>query len=143
MIAVMTDHSRIVSALSYIPAHDRDMWVKIGCAVKSELPDEDGFSAWNDWSQTADNYKENNAISVWRSINISGGIGIGTLFKISKDNGWQDTGAIQILTTEEINQRAAERAKRDESDRKKKMTASNNAMKKADLLWRAAKPINN
>ncbi len=31
------DSRQVEAALSYIPAHDRDLWVRMGIAVKSEL----------------------------------------------------------------------------------------------------------
>ena len=56
--ANMIDQSRqIESAISYIPAIDRELWVEIGMAVKSELGDS-GFDLWDRWSSQADSYNE-------------------------------------------------------------------------------------
>ena len=39
----MTDHQQIQAALSFVPAHDRDVWCKIGMAVKVKfVPTEGG-----------------------------------------------------------------------------------------------------
>ena len=65
-------------ALSFIPAHDRELWVKMAMAVKSELGD-DGFALWDEWAQTADNYTERAARDVWRSIKPGGKITAGSL----------------------------------------------------------------
>ena len=73
--------------LQHIPAHDRDGWIKIGMVLKSELGDK-GFSLFDDWSQTADNYQANAARSEWRSFRGSG-VGIGTLVYMAKQNGWR------------------------------------------------------
>ncbi|MBK7352200.1 MAG: PriCT-2 domain-containing protein, partial [Gemmatimonadetes bacterium] len=71
------DQSRqIESAISYIPAIDRELWVEIGMAVKSELGDS-GFDLWDRWSSQADSYNEKSARAVWKSIKPVGGIGIG------------------------------------------------------------------
>jgi putative DNA primase/helicase len=40
----------IRAALAHIPAHDRELWVRIGMAIKSALG-EDGFQVWDQWSQ--------------------------------------------------------------------------------------------
>jgi len=78
--------STILDALRYIPADDRDIWVRAGMALKSELGDA-GFSLWDDWSQTAGNYTERAARDVWRSIK-PGPVQIGTLFHIAREHGY-------------------------------------------------------
>ena len=70
-----------------IPAHERGDWLQIGMALKAELGD-DGFSLFDDWSQTADNYNTSAIRSTWRSCRGSG-IGIGTLVHLAKENGWR------------------------------------------------------
>lgn len=76
----------IESALRFVPPDDRDVWLKMAMAVKSELGDS-GFSLWDYWSQSADTYKEADARAVWRSCSGSG-ISIGTLIHAAKQNGW-------------------------------------------------------
>ena len=63
----VADMSRIEEALAVIPAHDRSTWVRMGMAVKSEL-DDAGFVLWDSWSKKAGNYKERDAMAVWRSL---------------------------------------------------------------------------
>jgi hypothetical protein len=41
--------NRIREALQFIPASDRDTWVKMGMAIKSEVGDA-GFALWEGWS---------------------------------------------------------------------------------------------
>lgn len=77
----------VLSAIRAIPADDRDVWVRVGMAVKSYLGDE-GWSIWNDWSQTSEKYNPRDARDVWRSISDNGGITVGTLFKLARDHGW-------------------------------------------------------
>jgi len=77
----------IDSALRFIPADDRDTWVKVGMAIKSELGDS-GYSLWDYWSQSASNYQEHAAQLVWRSFK-SGCTRIGTLFFIAKEHGYR------------------------------------------------------
>jgi putative DNA primase/helicase len=77
--------------LSSIDAYDRDDWITIGMALKSYLGDA-GFSLFDDWSQTADNYQASAARSVWRSFRGSG-VNIGTLVHMAKQNGWRGDAA--------------------------------------------------
>lgn len=83
----------IAEAIRYIPADDRETWVEMGMAVKSELGD-DGFDVWNAWSQSSDRYKSASALAVWRSIQPHGGITARTLYKTARECGWQGDGTI-------------------------------------------------
>ena len=87
----MSDADTIAEALRFVPADDRETWLRIGMAVKSDLGDS-GFSLWDDWSATASNYKEAAARDVWRSIK-TGPVGVGTLFYIARQHGY--TGGTQ------------------------------------------------
>lgn len=80
--------ARIESALAYIPADHRETWVAMAMAVKSELGDA-GFDLWNGWSQTARNYNEQAARSVWKSCK-GAGVTIGSVFYEARANGWKD-----------------------------------------------------
>lgn len=86
---IQTNTERVYSALRYIDPADRETWLRMGMAVKSELGD-DGFYPWDEWAQAADNHKAADARTVWKSISTEGGIGIGTLFHTAKENGWHD-----------------------------------------------------
>jgi putative DNA primase/helicase len=91
---------KAISALSFVPPHDRDTWVKMGMAIKSEFAEE-GFDAWDSWSQGAESYDQRSAKTVWRSINAAGKIGIGSLFHEAAANGWRDNGEHRGPLTEE------------------------------------------
>jgi putative DNA primase/helicase len=114
---------KAISALSFVPPHDRDTWVRMGMALKSEFG-EDGFEAWDAWSQGADSYNAKSAKAVWRSINAAGKLGIGTLFREAAANGWRDNGEHRgPLTEQEHAERRKNRAAREaanvaEEDRK-------------------------
>lgn len=90
---VKNTEADIWSALNSIPADDRDTWLKVGMAIKSELGDA-GFSLWDEWSQTASNYSENAAREVWRSFK-DGNINIATLFHLAKESGWNFKSKVQ------------------------------------------------
>ena len=79
--------SIIREALGFIDASDREIWLKMGMAVKSEL-DERGFDLWNEWSQKADSYDPKSASDVWKSIKPDGAVTIGSLVFEAKKNGY-------------------------------------------------------
>jgi putative DNA primase/helicase len=77
-----------LSALSFIPPDlDREEWLKVMMAFKSEYPDR--FDIIDGWSQGADCYSARECAATWRSITPNGGINIATLFHIAKSYGWQ------------------------------------------------------
>lgn len=80
--------ARIQSALSFVSPEDRDVWVAMAMAIRSEIGDE-GFDLWDQWSSTADNYNAAAARSVWKSCRGSG-ITIGSLIHEAKRHGWRD-----------------------------------------------------
>lgn len=80
--------ARAQAALAFIPADNREVWVSMAMAVKSEFGDA-GFDIWDDWSQGADNYNAKAARVVWKSCKGSG-VTLGTLFHEAKANGWRD-----------------------------------------------------
>jgi putative DNA primase/helicase len=81
--------SLIGVALQHIPANlPRDEWARVGMAIKSEFPDEAGRDLFIDWSATADSFDAKAAKSTWQSIKAGGGVGIGTLLHLAKENGF-------------------------------------------------------
>ncbi len=107
-----SDIDRIQDALQFIDASDRERWLRIGMAIKSELG-EGGFELWEAWSQQADSFNGKDARDVWKSIGAIGKVTIGTLIYEAKASGWRDDHAYQKPTQEELAERqriAAERA---------------------------------
>jgi putative DNA primase/helicase len=86
---------RIQNALHFIPASpdDCDTWTKMGMVIKSEL-DDSGFDLWNDWSEPAQSYNENDARDVWRSIKPRGGVTI-AFISFHPLNRWQSGSAFR------------------------------------------------
>ena len=81
------NNAAVDAALRFIPADDRETWVKVGMAIKAELGD-DGYSLWDYWSQTGQSYNERDAHQVWRSFK-SGPVQIATLFHIAREHGYR------------------------------------------------------
>jgi len=77
-------------ALSFIsPNMPRDDWARVAMAIKSEFPDEGGLAAFDAWSATGENYDARAVDATWKSIKAGGGVTLGTLVKLAKDNGYE------------------------------------------------------
>lgn len=130
--------SDVERALAYIPADDRDTWVKMGMAVKSALGDT-GFDVWDQWSSGAKNYNANGARDAWKSFRSNGKITTGTLFHEAKAHGWRDNATLSKPTPptpEEIAQREAKR--KAEADA---LAAKHDAAReRANMIWAEALP---
>lgn len=129
-------HDTIQSALAHIDAHNRETWVRMAMAVKSELFD-GGFDIWDEWSQSADNYDKKEARSVWKSIKVSGGVTIATLIREAIERGFR-------FNDDAPKADDSERERRREAQREyeaKQRELSKQAAADAAALWDAATPI--
>ncbi|MBT9567810.1 MAG: DUF3987 domain-containing protein [Thiobacillus sp.] len=129
--------TRIREALQFIPASDRDTWVKMGMAIKSEVGDA-GFDLWEGWSQQADTFNAKDARDVWKSIRVNGKVTAGTLFHEAKANGWHDDGTHQKPTLEEIAERKRIAAERVAQEEVRTALERAEAVKKSAAIWKAA-----
>ncbi len=129
--------NRIREALQFIPATDRDTWVKMGMAVKSELGDS-GFDLWEGWSQQADTFNAKDARDVWKSIRVNGKVTAGTLFHEAKANGWRDDGTHQKPTPEELAERQRINAERAAQEEARTALERAEAARKSAAIWKAA-----
>lgn len=131
---MMNDIERIRKALQFIDPSDRETWLRMGMAIKSELADA-GFDVWEAWSLQADSFNGKDARDVWKSIRAGGKVTIGTLLYEAKANGWRDDGMHQKPRQEELAERqriAAERAAQDEAEIAR--DRANTAQKAAAIL---------
>lgn len=84
---------QVIDMLEYInlPTHgSRDLWVTVLCAVNdwSDKSD-DGFEIFHDWSSNQPGYVDReDCFTTWSSFEPGGGIGIGTLVKLARDQGY-------------------------------------------------------
>lgn len=109
---------RISCALQFIDPTDRDIWLRMGMAVKSDLG-EAGFDAWEAWSQLAESFNGKDARDVWKSIRADGAVTVASLFHEAKSNGWRDDATPHVPTPEELAERgllAPVRAAREEAE---------------------------
>lgn len=78
---------QIRNMLCFIDPYDRDLWVSILAAVKSELST-DGLDICDQWSQQADCYNAADFRAVWSSLKKSG-FSIGTLIHHALQGGYR------------------------------------------------------
>ena len=133
---------RMREALQFIPAHDRDIWVKMGMAIKSELGDE-GYSIWETWSARGESYDSKAAKSVWQSIRASGNTTVKSLFHEAKGFGWRDDAYYAGILHSALNSTAAIHPESApialEADAKREAGQLHAAIK-ATSIWQASKP---
>jgi len=126
----------IRDALTYIPADDRDLWVRIGMALKSECGD-DGFSMFEEWSGTAENFDPKAAKASWKSFKTTGGVRLGTLVAEAKKRGFdpkKHAPAAPLSAKEKarLNRERIERERAEEAEAERKRVE---AAEDARRLW--------
>jgi phage/plasmid primase-like uncharacterized protein len=133
---------RAKDALGYIDASDRDTWWRMAMALKSEFG-EAGFAIWDDWSQTADNYNQHDAMTVWRGIKSGGGVGIGSLFHEAKETGWRDdvTYTAETMTPEQVEERRQARLKKTAEAEEQVRHEQAQAARWTAEIWQRAEPV--
>lgn len=125
------------TALSYIKPDDRDTWIRMGMALKAEFGDE-AKDAWLSWSALADSFDRSAAIASWKSFKNGGRVGIGSLLKEAKAEGFVLEQSDVPVSPEKLaaEQKAREeRAAKAEADRLARAQA---AAKRAQSQWRMA-----
>ena len=108
----------LTAALYSILADDRETWVTMAMAIKSDRG-EAGFTMWDTWSRQSDQYKAADARAVWCSVKPTGGITIATLYHMAKENGWAGQAPVMPRPTPEEIHRGQEQARREEEGRER------------------------
>ena len=87
----MTDQEKLLDALRFIPADDRDTWIRVGSALKTGLDDQAAaFALWDGWSKTAGNYNARTIAGDWKAIKV-GKVNLGSLFYLARRYGYGGT----------------------------------------------------
>ena len=126
--------------LSFVSdCEDRETWLAMGMALKSEFGDA-AFDVWDRWSQAGANYSANACRASWRGFkNRAGGVGIGTLIKFAKDGGYRfDPEDRPAPDAADLARRKAERAQRLQAEAASRLVLANNAQANALAAWRGA-----
>ena len=82
---------RIAGALAFIPADDRDDWLRVGMALHAEgRGSDEAFDAWTEWSRGSEKFDAKDQRRTWCSFGETRGkaVGIGSLFELAKTYGW-------------------------------------------------------
>ena len=123
-------------ALYFVSPMVRDVWVRMGMALKAEFGDA-AKDMWLEWSQSYDGYDAGAANASWRSFK-AGKVGIGSLFAEAQAEGFK-FGADGIEVSPEklaADRKArAERLAKEEADRLARHAA---AAVRAPAQWRMA-----
>lgn len=129
----------IAEALSYIDAGcDRETWVRMAMAVKSELGD-GGFTVWNDWSRQSDKYNSKDARDTWKSVKRHGGIGIGTLIGEAQLFGFSlNDNERTPISAEEIQARKQRREEEERKEQQLRAERMAQAAGQANTIWESA-----
>lgn len=102
------------AALAVIPSDDRDVWWRMGMALKSEYGDE-GLQLFEGWSETSASFDPKAVNSTWKSFKPGGPVTIGTLIAEAKRHGFnpKDFAPAKPLTASERERIRKEREARD------------------------------
>ncbi len=134
-------YEKTAEALSFIsPNHGRDDWAKIGMAIKSEFPGDDGLSLFDSWSQGGESYKASSVVSTWKSIKAEGGVTIATLLKEAVNGGWKPDQQTQERMSRPTPASNPERVEATAKEAALKLVKQEQTAVQAAELWAAGTP---
>lgn len=89
----------INSALAFIDADDREVWLRVGMACHHESPDKTGFDLWRAWSQGSDKFDPVDQRKTWYAFRRSRDadpVTMDTVFQLALSAGWPGAPAVEI-----------------------------------------------
>lgn len=123
-------------ALSFIPSDEREVWVNVGNALKSEFSD--AFDLFDDWSANAGNYDAKAVKSAWRSFK-RGVVPIGYVIKLAKQYGFVlDRTVFQTPSPQIIAEQKAKRISNQLIEQAAYEKAALNAVQYSKKMWDSA-----
>lgn len=127
------------AALAVIPSDDRDVWWRMGMALKSEFG-EDGLPLFEEWSERSSSFDAKAVKSTWKSIKPGGRVTIGTLIGEAKNHGFnpKDFAPATPVTAAEKARLREEREARDRMAEVERLRTQEAAALEAENLWHAA-----
>lgn len=127
------------AALAVIPSDDRDVWWRMGMALKSEFGD-DGLPLFEAWSEMSASFDAKAVKSTWKSFKPGGPVTIGTLIAEAKRHGFnpKDFAPPNPPTAAEKARLRKEREARDHAAAEDLARAQEAAAVDADKVWHAA-----
>lgn len=102
------DLDRAMEALEFVPADGHYEWVRVGMALHSATGGHGlGLDIWDQWSQGTqrDNYDPRKLRADWKGFrDKAGGIGLGTLFWMAEQFGWEGERTAKLADWESISE---------------------------------------
>jgi hypothetical protein len=83
---------RFREPLRFIPADDRDVYIKVGMALHHESGGSDeALDMWREWAQRSDKFRERDLLADWRSFRSKpGGVKGGTIIQLARQHGYRN-----------------------------------------------------
>ncbi|MGZ9045942.1 MAG: DUF927 domain-containing protein [Telluria sp.] len=134
--------SELRAALTFIPADDRDLWWRIGMALKSELGD-DGYSLFLEWSEKGASFDAKAAKATWKGFKPGGAVTVATLIWEAKERGFdpkQFAPAAPLSAVDKARLKK-ERAALDKAAADEAASLHARASAEAGKLWSAASTV--
>lgn len=124
-------------ALSFVNPDEREVWVRMGMALKAEFGDV-AYESWVNWSSAAGSFDAKACKSSWKSFKNGGKVGIGSLFSEAKAEGFEFGDDDIEVSPAELAKRQKEREERDAKAEATRLKAAAAAANRAASQWRMA-----
>lgn len=122
-------------ALAFIdPDVDYESWLRVGMALKAGLG-KVGLPLWVSWSAQGAKHVPGEPEAKWASFGRSG-VGLGTLFRLAEEAGWEPEPAPQPAAADEFQVLEPDPGERELGDGFRVVAASEVAPEKVNWLWR-------
>lgn len=137
----MTDKDEIRNALDHIKPQEREIWFRMGGALKTELG-EDGFEIWDTWAQKdPEGYNANASKATWKSMK-PGRVHIESLYFEARRSGWQPGKEFTPPSPQEKAAQAEQRRLAEQKALEERVQEAAEAKARAQERWDKAKPAN-
>ncbi|MGK5080483.1 DUF5906 domain-containing protein [Janthinobacterium sp. HLX7-2] len=123
-------------ALHFVSPMVRDVWVRMGMALKAEFGDT-AKDMWLEWSQAYDGYDAGAANASWRSFK-AGKVGIGSLFAEAQAEGFKFGADGVEVSPEKLAADRKARAERQAKEEADRLARAQAAAVRAPAQWRMA-----
>lgn len=124
-------------ALSFVNPDEREVWVRMGMALKAEFGDV-AYESWVNWSSSAGSFDAKACKSSWKSFKNGGKVGIGSLFNEAKAEGFEFGDDDIEVSPAELAKRQKDREERDAKSEATRLKAAAAAANRAASQWRMA-----
>ena len=132
-------YDQVRQALSFIPSDEREVWVNVGNALKSEFSD--AFDLFDDWSANAGNYDLKAVKSAWRSFK-RGVVPIGYIIKLARQYGYvPERAEYQTPSPQLLAEQKAKRISVQLIEQAAYELAAKNAIEYSNKMWDSASQV--